>query len=160
MALEIVPLAPLERGQLHVMRVMFGFPALGATIGSGVLNFILYSRLGVPLGVVIAPVALIGLWFVAIGAARRWRHWGWAFSGRELHVAHGWLMRVHTIVPVSRVQHIDVTQGPLQRAFGVATLVLHTAGTAHSLVALPGISRATAESIRDSIRERVSGEPW
>ena len=91
---------------------------------------------------------------------RRWRRWGYAFTERELHIAHGWLVQVHTVVPVSRVQHIDVSQGPLERGAGVATLSLHTAGTDNSLVALSGIRRQRAEEIRDAIRDRISDAPW
>ena len=72
----------------------------------------------------------------------------------------GWLTREHTIVPLSRVQHIDVSQGPIERSAGVATLSLHTAGTENSLVVLPGISRQRAEEIRDAIRGRISDAPW
>ena len=93
-------------------------------------------------------------------APGRWRRWGYAFTERELHVARGWLVRVHTVVPVARVQHIDVSQGPLERGAGVATLRLHTAGTEGSLVTLPGISAARAEEIRDAIRARIDDAPW
>ncbi|MCW3837920.1 PH domain-containing protein [Sphingomonas canadensis] len=154
MAIDIVPLEPLERGQLHVMRVRGAFTAL-VLIGLAVAaELILAERFPLP-GLVAAPVLLIAIWVGLIAPSRRWRHWGYAFTGSELHVAHGWLFQVHTIVPVVRVQHIDVAQGPLQRAFGVATLVLHTAGTDASTVGLPGISRETAEDIRDSIRARI-----
>lgn len=137
--------------------VTFAALAIGSTIPSYAL-----ARNWEWLPVWAAPVvlALIGLWTVSIAAPRRWARWGWAWTGRELHVAQGWLTRSHTIVPALRVQHIDVTQGPVERMFGVATLVLHTAGTANSEVHLPGIARETAERIRDAIRARLSGEPW
>jgi membrane protein YdbS with pleckstrin-like domain len=152
------PLEPLERGQLQVMRVHdalgWALVAVAATGG----NIALHVTRDWPLGVLTAPAVLLGIVALVWATPRRWRHWGYAFTGRELHVAHGWWTRSHTVVPVSRVQHIDVTQGPIQRAFGVATLVLHTAGTANSLVSLPGIARATAEGIRDAIRAQLSGD--
>lgn len=110
----------------------------------------------IPVHGAIAGVALlVGIWLAVIAPPRRWRYWGYAFTGRELHVAHGWWTRVHTIVPVIRVQHIDVAQGPFERSFGVARLILHTAGTDQTVVTLPGITRATAEEVRDAIRERI-----
>jgi hypothetical protein len=63
------------------------------------------------------------------------------------------------VVPLDHVQHIDVSQGPLERAFGICSLVLHTAGTLHSQIVLPGLARATAEGIRDEIRGRIREEP-
>ena len=77
----------------------------------------------------------------------------------ELQVRRGVWTRVQTIVPLDHVQHIDVSQGPLERAFGICSLVLHTAGTLHSQIVLPGLTRTTAERMRDEIRGRVREEP-
>lgn len=160
MAFEIVPLQRLERGFLQVMRIH-------AFIGWGVLTalaagaeMVVRARTGWPFGVIWGPVAALGILSVLFLAHGRWRRWGYAFTERELHVARGWLVRVHTIVPVARVQHIDVSQGPLERGAGIATLRLHTAGTEGNLVTLPGISAARAEEIRDAIRARIDDAPW
>jgi membrane protein YdbS with pleckstrin-like domain len=58
-------------------------------------------------------------------------------------------------VPFGRVQHIDVTQGPLERRFGLGTLVLHTAGTRSGAVGLPGLLFEEAGQIRDHIRLKI-----
>lgn len=160
MALELVPLQPLERGYLAVLRVHafigWSILTLAAAVGDGFLHW----QTGFPFGLVTAPFGLFGLVSVIILAPQRWRRWGYAFTERELHVARGWLWRAHTIVPVARVQHIDVTQGPIERSNGVATLSLHTAGAENSLVLLPGLTRERAEAIRDAIRTRISDTPW
>jgi membrane protein YdbS with pleckstrin-like domain len=52
-------------------------------------------------------------------------------------------------VPRARVQHIDVSQGPVQRRFGLATLTLYTAGIHHSAVELGGVAHETALGVRD-----------
>ena len=67
----------------------------------------------------------------------------------------GWLIRVDTMVPFVRVQHIDVTRGPLDNLFGTATLVVHTSGTHNSVVILPGLSPERAGEIRDILRQHV-----
>jgi uncharacterized protein len=82
-------------------------------------------------------------------------------EAEELHIAQGVWTRIETVVPLARVQHIDVSQGPIERGFGVCRLVLHTAGTMNSRVVLPGLARATAERMRDEIRARIrTGEAW
>lgn len=160
MAFELVPLQPLERGYAAVLRI---HAAIGWLIFGGfatAADAFLQARAGTPFGLLAGPVALIGVVSVVFWAPARWRRWGYAFSDRELHVAHGWMTRVHTVVPVSRVQHIDVSQGPIERGAGVATLRLHTAGAENSLVILPGLSPARAEEIRDAIRARIGDTAW
>lgn len=66
-----------------------------------------------------------------------------------LEIARGVLWRSVTAVPRSRVQHTDVSQGPVQRRYGVATLVVHTAGAHDSQVNLAGLRREQAFLLRD-----------
>lgn len=156
MSSELVPLQRLERGYLGVLRVR---AALGWALFAAILTgaaLVGSRRLDTDLVFAVPGlVGLVGLWAVLIVQPARWRRWGYAFTERELHVARGWLTRLHTVVPVARVQHIDVSQGPIERAFGVATLRLHTAGSLNSLVVLPGLASAQAEAIRDAIRARI-----
>jgi len=160
MLLPDIPLQPLERGQINVMRLTSAIGFGGAVLATAIPGWALsHSWEWLPVWAAPLAIALLGIWTILL-APRRWARWGWAWTGRELHVASGWLVQSHTIVPAARVQHLDVTQGPVQRMFGVATLVLHTAGTANSEVDLPGISRETAEGIRDAIREHLSSNPW
>jgi len=56
---------------------------------------------------------------------------------------------------VVRVQHIDVKRGPMDKLFGTASLVVHTAGTHNSIVTLPGLSPTRAADIRDDIRADI-----
>lgn len=160
MAFAPVPLQPLERGYLTVLRIRSLIRWLVNVALAVAAGGFLQWRTGLPAGVVVAPVLLFGVISIVFLVPGRWRRWGYAFTDRELHVASGWLTRVHTIVPVARVQHIDVSQGPIERSAGVATLSLHTAGTENSLVVLPGISRQRAEDIRDAIRGRIRDAAW
>lgn len=68
-------------------------------------------------------------------------------SGIEIH--RGILWRGVTNVPRSRIQHTDVTQGPVARRFGIATLQIYTAGTENNEVDLEGVAYEVALSIRD-----------
>jgi membrane protein YdbS with pleckstrin-like domain len=72
-----------------------------------------------------------------------------------LQVVRGWLFHTDTVVPFVRVQHLDVTRGPLDKMFGTASLVIHTAGTHNSIVTVPGLAPDRAGEIRDVIREHV-----
>lgn len=83
-----------------------------------------------------------------------WPVWEYARCGYRLlpdriEVWRGLLWRRSTGVPVSRVQYTDVKQGPLMRRHGIATLVIHTAGTLGAEVELPGLPPELATAIRD-----------
>lgn len=153
------PLAPLDPGFLRVLRWR-GAIQSAVLVGAAALAEVVLNRKGLPNGIVLAVAIAIGLWLTIVSPQRRFAHWGFAFDGRELHVAHGWLTRVHTVVPVGRVQHIDLRQSPVERGCGVATLVLHTAGTDHSRVAVPGLAHGHAEAVRDRIRAAIETSPW
>ncbi|MEM7349328.1 MAG: PH domain-containing protein [Acidobacteriota bacterium] len=79
----------------------------------------------------------------------RYRYASYRVGERGLWIRRGVLWRYEISVPKSRVQHTDVSQGPLQRRFDLGTLVLHTAGTQNAAVGLSGLSHATALAIRD-----------
>ncbi|HEX8556027.1 MAG TPA: PH domain-containing protein [Sphingomonas sp.] len=153
-------LTPLETGQRAVMHLGALVPSLMLAAGGVALGLVAQGRLGWPAWPFMLAAGLAALWALIIAPRRRWAAWGWMLDTDEIHVAHGIWAQVHTVVPLARIQHIDVAQGPIERAFGVARLVLHTAGTAHATVVLPGVSRETAEHLRDTIRAHIRAEPW
>lgn len=150
---------PLDPGQLKAMRISAAITALiGLAIAFG-LDVVLVLKANSQLGLVTAPAALLLLYYVLVTPGRRFRRWGYAKTEDELHVAHGVLVHTETSVAFHRVQHIDVAQGPVERVCGVCQLVLNTAGTLNSRIRLPGLSRATAEALRDEIRSHVRADP-
>jgi membrane protein YdbS with pleckstrin-like domain len=54
-------------------------------------------------------------------------------------------------VPRSRLQHTDVSQGPLERRYGLGTLVLYTAGTDHARIDLAGLEHGVALRLRQHL---------
>jgi uncharacterized protein len=55
---------------------------------------------------------------------------------------------VRTLVPLARIQHVDTRQGPLQRRFGLSTVVFYTAAGPNQI---PELSTRVASEVRDSI---------
>jgi len=149
-----VALEPVEPGYKTVLRVrlvMF-WSILWAVAAVADQVFLKLTPIaGLPtLG---API--VGLAAVVVAPQRVYRRLRFRLTERLLQVVRGWLFHVDTVVPLVRVQHIDVTRGPLEKLFGVATLVVHTAGTHNSIVTLPGLAPERAAQIRDIIREHV-----
>jgi membrane protein YdbS with pleckstrin-like domain len=157
--MDAEPLTPMDRGLLRLMQVrgaIAGFALLAAAAAGEVA---VEGLVPLPPGVLLGAALLLLLYLALLAPPRRYRAWGYAMDPEELRVHRGVWTRVQTVVPLDHVQHIDVSQGPLERAFGICSLVLHTAGTLHSQIVLPGLTRATAEHMRDEIRGRIREEP-
>ncbi|GAB2903359.1 PH domain-containing protein [Streptomyces mayteni] len=84
--------------------------------------------------------------------ARNWRSWGYQERDDDLLIRRGVLWRQLTVVPYGRMQLVEVTSGPLERRFGLATLQLHTAAAATDAT-IPGLPPAEAERLRDRLTE-------
>ena len=159
MTTDAVPadLQPVERGyrkSLMVQAAIFWIPAL---VGAIVLDRLVLAETW---AAVLVPLLIGFLAFggVVLGPSRIYRRLGYALDGRLLRVVRGWLFHTDTVVPFVRVQHIDVTRGPLDKMFGTASLVVHTAGTHNSVVTLPGLAPDRATAIRESIRAEIRAD--
>lgn len=100
-------------------------------------------------GLGMGVVVLFGLWEVWV-TVRGVRAWGYAERENDLLVRHGLLVRRLSIVPYARMQFVDVTAGPLERAFNLATVQLHTAAAATD-AKVPGLRPAEAARLRDRL---------
>lgn len=107
--------------------------------------------------IVVAVVLLIyGLIYIYQGAA--YRHFSYAMNDFGLYINKGVFWRRRIIVPRNRVQHTDVMQGPIERRYDLAELIVHTAGTRNASVKLPGILHDDAEALRESLSFEESND--
>ena len=148
------PLQPVEPGYRQVLRLRLLLAWLPLAIGAIALDNSLLAQS--PLnGALSVAVPLIAVLVVAIAPQRIYQRLRYGLGTRLLQVVRGWLFHTDTVVPLVRVQHLDVIRGPLDKMFGTASLVLHTAGTHNSIVTVPGLAPDRAAEIRDIIREHV-----
>jgi hypothetical protein len=82
---------------------------------------------------------------------RAYRGWGYRMDGRVLETKEGVWFREITLLPLSRLQHVDLHSGPIQRSLGLASLLLHTAGTHHATLVIPGLEAEAAARLRDQL---------
>ena len=99
-------------------------------------------------------LAGLGWWWPAAW----YRRLRYRLDERGLSVERGLLWRHRITVPRVRIQHSDVSQGPLQRAFGVATLRLYTAGSRFTVTTLPGLDHDTALALRERLLREGDGD--
>jgi membrane protein YdbS with pleckstrin-like domain len=135
---------PVWRGQALLLvlvgSVPLGVPALrnGSALAIGVFG-------------ALVAVALACAWFVPPAYYRKLR---FAIDADGIRIERGILWRSLTALPRVRVQHSDVSQGPWQRRFGVATLKLYTAGSRYTKIELPGLEHGKAIALRDALLAR------
>jgi uncharacterized protein len=75
----------------------------------------------------------------------------WTLDDDGLRVRRGRYWRREILIPRARVQHLDVERGPIERRYGLATLIVHTAGTRLQALRQPGFDEATAARLRDAL---------
>ena len=137
------------------------FHRIGGWIFTGLLaaaSFLALLAIWVANGATAAGLLMGGFaWMAGVAAlawhAHRWpaidyRHASYRIDGRCLEIRRGVYWRTVVAVPRSRVQHTDVSQGPLERHHGLGTLVIYTAGTQHSQISLAGLDFTVARRIR------------
>lgn len=123
-----------------------------------VTNLIGRGDAWIPPGVV-STVALVGgLGAVLIVPRLQYQAWRYELRPEELYMERGVLTRVRTVVPLRRVQHLDVSQGLLEREFDLGRFIVHTAGTRASVVVLPGLHIDDANRLHDTVKAYVVEE--
>ncbi|RMH89082.1 hypothetical protein EBB59_10830 [Lysobacter pythonis] len=135
--------------------VGFGLLALLPGIGGGVLAHNAFNApnwLGPLAGLVIG--AAYGAWL----GGRRHGYYRWKLDEEGFAVKSGKLWQSCTLVPATRVQHLDIKRGPLERGRALATLIVHTAGTRAHAVRLPCLDENDAEALRAELARRIEPE--
>lgn len=151
------PWQPLPDAALSCFRLssLIGGLALGLLLGvlpAGVLAVADGPRLAHLALAIGAPLltVLFGLWRAGLA----FRYTRWQLDGDGLRVRRGRFWHSEVLVPRARVQHLDIERGPIERRFGLATLVVHTAGTRLSAVRQPGFDESSANRLRDALVPR------
>jgi hypothetical protein len=103
----------------------------------------------VPIAAVVWAVATIGIrpWF-------RFRVHRWEVTPDAVYTLTGWLTRTWTLVPISRIQTVDVTRGVLQQLFGLSTVAVLTASS-QGTVRVWHLEADVAQRVADDLAHRA-----
>jgi membrane protein YdbS with pleckstrin-like domain len=96
-------------------------------------------------------LAVLGLVQLLWYPPRAYRAWGYRIDGKVLETRRGIWFRLHQLLPLPRLQHVDLHSGPIERSLGLASLLLHTAGTQHASIVIPGLDAREAVRLRDGL---------
>lgn len=164
----VAPLATLD--EIRPIMAVAGIdpPAADAIFRRGPLRWWFGGIILLALAMAIATVATIIFagapfrhagWMLAVPLIflpmvwLQWRHSGRLVDDRQLYVRENWWNRRLTIAPKVRVQSVEISQGPIARAFGLVTLHFGIAGGTLRFVAL---TPAEARAIRDRVMAIVA----
>jgi len=136
------------RQLLTLRRLEIATPALVIVVVLGIAGALSGSAAAWAAAGAVVVIAALSWRFVE----RRYGSWGYAERGDDLLVRRGVMFARLSVVPYGRMQFIDVTAGPLERAFGLATVRLHTAAAATD-ARIPGLQREEAARLRDRLAE-------
>lgn len=148
---------PVERSYVQVIRIRTLLAWVPVVIAAVVLDRVALADTPVG-GLLLVLAPLLAMIATVIAPPRIWRRLGYALEPAMLRVVRGWLFHTDTLVPLVRVQHLDVARGPLDKLFGTATLAIHTAGTHNSIVSLPGLSPQRAAELAAVIRTHIKAD--
>ena len=98
-------------------------------------------------------LALLCVWYSLWRPPRYYRSWGYRIDDRVLETRSGVVFQSTRLLPLSRLQHVDIERGPFERMHGLASLVLHTAGTHSASIRVPGLDADEAVRLRDHLLE-------
>jgi membrane protein YdbS with pleckstrin-like domain len=148
----------LDPRMIHVNRIAgWIFTAIASTAMLFGMGMTLLAADEMSTWLVLLPLLWLAATILLAWHAHRWpvldyRHTSYRVDGLGIEIRRGVFWRVVINVPRSRVQHTDVSQGPVERRYGLGTLVIYTAGTDHARVDLGGLEHAVALRLRDRLQ--------
>ncbi len=96
-------------------------------------------------------VAVVSFAFALLWPPVAYRHLQFGVDETGIAIESGVIWRSRVALPRVRIQHTDVSQGPLERRHGIGTLKLYTAGSRHVKIELPGLNHDEALALRDAL---------
>ena len=134
------------------VRLLWAPRVVIASIVVGVAAWFGANRVGLD------PILGVGLAAVLLVLGTAWillQYRAWAFRVRtdSLFMQRGVVRHVETVVPYVRIQHVDTSRGPIERALGLSTVVVYTAGSRGADVSIPGLTPEEASDLQQTIKE-------
>lgn len=91
-----------------------------------------------------------------------YRHLGYALTQRYLFTREGWLGRATRIIPISKIQGLEITQTPFDRRMDLAGLNIDTAGQAFTggVPRIKNLPLAEAEELARTLAQQAGLTPY
>lgn len=155
---EDVPLTPIDKSYLTVIRIEWAISSAILLLTTVVLIFSIKS--------IQKPVwisSIVGGWIlVTVGYAflqtKAFLQKSYALRDKDVIYRSGWIIQKTRTCPFNRIQHSSVSTGFFERKYGLATLILYTAGTDDADLQIPGLKEADANAMKEWITQKIIHE--
>ncbi len=137
-------------GVIGVLVLAVGTAAFLLLVPASVGGPVSFLRWALPVAVAIDAVVAIG-----VRPRLRYRVHRWEVTGEAVYTLTGWLSRTWTLVPISRIQTVDVTRGVMQQVFGLASVAVLTASS-EGTVRVPHLEADVAQRVADDLARRAA----
>jgi membrane protein YdbS with pleckstrin-like domain len=156
-AVTYQPLSPVyPRINTSIMALVFTIGILVFVLGSFILNFPLWVKLTVP-SILLVIAALVTRFVLEAARVKRY-----AIRQHDILFESGVFWRSQTIQPLNRVQHVEISSGPIDKRFGLAEVHLFSSGSGAATYVIPGLPIRVAEDLREFVlshREETCASP-
>ncbi len=137
-------------GVIGVLVLAVGTAAFLLLVPASVGGPVPFLRWALPVALAVDAVVAIG-----IRPRLRYRVHRWEVTGEAVYTLTGWLSRTWTLVPISRIQTVDVTRGVMQQVFGLASVAVLTASS-EGTVRVPHLEADVAQRVADDLARRAA----
>ncbi|GGY80392.1 hypothetical protein GCM10011613_26770 [Cellvibrio zantedeschiae] len=149
---------PVDKAYLTALRIRFAI-IHGIGLAVATLFIVLLPKPAhiVP-SIVAAILACSFLFLFFVWAPRTSRRMFYLLREQDINLQRGFLFWKLVSVSTNRIQHLEVSQGPVERSYGLATLVIYTAGTQGSDLKIPGLNIVKAQQLKSQLLNSINAE--
>lgn len=153
---EDLELIAVEEDYLKVLRIQWiiGISVLAIIAAAGMYFIPALKEIKNGIGIIIIWLFISTFWYFIMN--KSFRRKAYAIRTHDITYRTGWITEHLRTTPFSRVQHSNVVSGPIDRKFGLASLIIYTAGTGGADIKIPGLSAEKAGEIKEWINKRIA----
>jgi membrane protein YdbS with pleckstrin-like domain len=155
---EEVVFTPIEKEYLTVIRIEWAISSAVLLIIAIILIFSI-EPLQQPIWVTMITVTwlVITIGYLVL-QAKSFKQKAYALRDKDVIYKSGWIIQRIRTCPFNRIQHSSVSTGVFERKYGLATLILYTAGTDDADIRIPGLKEIQAYTMKEWITQKIVHE--
>lgn len=149
---------PIDAAYLAVVRISFALMHIPGLIAAAIFIWLLPSPAQIIPSVVAAAILCSFVWWFFLWAPRSTKRIQYLLREQDINLQRGYSFWKMVSVSHNRIQHMEVLQGPIERRYGLATLVIYTAGTQGSELKIPGLILSKAQQLKSQLLNNINAE--